>query len=43
MWINMVPHGFDKDTTLNEINDINNLMALCRNCHWEFDNGLISL
>lgn len=29
--------------TLKEINDLNNLIALCPNCHWEFDNGLLKL
>lgn len=33
--------SFDKNTTLNEINNINNLIALCPNCHWEFDKGLL--
>jgi 5-methylcytosine-specific restriction endonuclease McrA len=30
-----------KDTaTLNEINDRKNLIFLCPNCHWEFDNNI---
>ncbi len=32
---------FTMETTLNEINDIQNLIALCRNCHWEYDNGCL--
>jgi hypothetical protein len=32
------------DTALvKEINHIDNLVTLCRNCHWEFDHGHISL
>lgn len=34
---------FPDDATLKEINDINNLVALCCNHHWEFDNGYITL
>ena len=34
---------FDDSATIAEINDINNLIALCPNCHWEFDNGLLKL
>lgn len=29
---------FDDDTLISEINDINNLIALCPNHHWEYDN-----
>lgn len=29
--------------TIDEINDPSNLEALCPNCHWEFDNGLLEL
>lgn len=32
---------FDNESTLLEINDINNLVALCPNHHWEFDNKKI--
>lgn len=28
---------------ISEVNDISNLVCLCPNCHWEFDNGLIKL
>ena len=30
---------FPATTTISEINDINNLLILCPNCHWELDNG----
>lgn len=30
--------SFSDDTLLSEINDISNIIALCPNCHWEFDN-----
>lgn len=30
---------FPTTTTISEINDINNLLVLCPNCHWELDNG----
>jgi len=33
----------DDDTPVSEINDIKNLVTLCRNHHWELDNGLSSL
>ena len=29
---------FPDDALVSEINNINNLAALCPNCHWEFDN-----
>lgn len=32
---------FDQDTPLYVINAIDNLIALCPNCHWEFDNGIL--
>jgi len=32
------------DTAIvSEINHIDNLVALCPNCHWEFDNGLLEI
>lgn len=34
---------FSGDATVNEINNINNLVGLCPNHHWEFDNGLIKI
>lgn len=33
--------SFSPETTLNEINDPSNVLVLCPNHHWEFDNGLI--
>ena len=30
-------------TTIEEINNINNLIGLCPNHHWEYDNGLLEL
>lgn len=29
---------FDLDAKISEINHINNIIPLCPNCHWEFDN-----
>lgn len=34
---------FDRSSTIGEINNINNLIALCPNCHWEFDHGKLTL
>lgn len=31
------------DTLISEINDLDNLIALCPNCHWELDHGLLDL
>jgi hypothetical protein len=33
---------FPDETLLKEINNIYNLIALCPNCHWEFDNKLLN-
>lgn len=35
--------SFDLNIYLEVINHENNILILCRNCHWEFDNRLISL
>jgi hypothetical protein len=35
--------SFDENTTIGEVNSLDNLVALCKNHHWEFDTGLISL
>ncbi len=35
--------SFNEDALVSEINDVNNLIGLCPNHHWEFDNGLIML
>ncbi len=32
---------FDENCTVAEVNALENLILLCPNCHWEFDNGLI--
>lgn len=34
---------FDDSATIAEINSLNNLIALCPNHHWEYDNGLITI
>lgn len=31
------------DMTIGEINDENNILILCKNCHWEFDHGYLTL
>lgn len=35
--------SFDDTATIAEVNHIDNLVALCPNCHWEFDHGLLTL
>jgi hypothetical protein len=32
---------FDPAKTVAELNDESNLICLCPNCHWEFDNGCL--
>ena len=34
---------FTDDCLVSEVNDINNLVRLCKNCHWEFDNNLLEI
>ena len=34
---------FPETSLVSEINDISNLVALCKNHHWEFDNGYLKL
>jgi 5-methylcytosine-specific restriction endonuclease McrA len=34
---------FPSDTKMSVVNAVENLVALCPNCHWEFDHGLLSL
>jgi hypothetical protein len=36
-------NSFSDDTPVNVVNDLNNLRALCRNHHWEYDHGYLSL
>ncbi len=35
--------SFPLDSTIGEVNSINNVIQLCPNCHWEFDNGKLDL
>lgn len=35
--------SFSDDSLLSEINHIDNLLILCPNHHWEFDNGILSI
>jgi len=35
--------NFNEDTLLSVVNHSDNLVALCKNCHWEFDNGYLIL
>ena len=35
--------SFGEDAKLSEVNCENNLIQLCPNCHWEFDNGLLNI
>lgn len=35
--------SFPGDTKISEINNINNLIGLCPNHHWEYDHGVIDL
>lgn len=34
---------FPNETYVSEVNSLDNLVALCPNCHWEFDHGILSL
>lgn len=36
-------NSFDEETKLSIINQPSNLLGLCPNCHWEFDNQLLSI
>jgi len=35
--------SFPLETKLREVNDPLNIVVLCRNCHWELDNGYLTL
>ena len=35
--------AFDDNALIKEINNIENLIALCPNHHWEYDNGLLKI
>lgn len=34
---------FEDSVKISEINSINNLIALCPNHHWEYDNNILKL
>lgn len=34
---------FDNNATIDEIDNINNLIGLCPNHHWEYDNGILDI
>lgn len=34
---------FEDNSLISEINNIDNLIALCPNCHWEYDHKIINL
>ena len=34
---------FPLEATINDVNAASNVIQLCPNCHWEFDNGLLTL
>ncbi len=34
---------FEDSTLVTQINDVNNLIGLCPNCHWELDNNIITI
>lgn len=35
--------SFDDNATMLEVHSLDNMIALCPNCHWEFDKGLLNL
>lgn len=35
--------SFPRETYITAVNEPNNLIGLCPNCHWELDNGLLAL
>ena len=34
---------FRDDELLRDVNSADNIVQLCRNCHWEFDNGFLDI
>jgi 5-methylcytosine-specific restriction endonuclease McrA len=34
-------NSFSENTIISEVNALSNLVALCPNCHWELDHGLL--
>ena len=35
--------SFPDDALISVVNDLNNLVSLCPNCHWELDNAPVSV
>lgn len=35
--------SFPKTAKIGDVNDLSNVIQLCRNCHWELDHGLLNL
>lgn len=35
--------SFSKESKLSEINSSDNIIQLCKNCHWELDNGYLDI
>lgn len=35
--------SFGDDIKLREVNNLSNILVLCPNCHWEFDNGFLQI
>lgn len=35
--------SYCKSTTIGEVNNLDNLLGLCRNCHWELDYGDLTI
>ena len=35
--------SYSENSYLKEINSPDNILVLCPNCHWEYDNGLLKL
>ena len=36
-------NSFDEDCKIKDVNEMSNLIALCRNHHWEYDNNLLDI
>lgn len=34
---------FNENTPIKQVNSLSNLIHLCKNCHWEYDNGLLDI
>lgn len=35
--------SFNENSLISDVNALTNLIALCPNCHWEFDHGILKL